>query len=319
MAERILITGGCGFIGTNLIALLQSEGDYAVRVLDNESLGRREYLAEFTEAEFLHGDLLDAEALRAALEGIDCVVHLAADTRVIDSIADPAHNFEVNVVGTFNLLQAMREVGVSRIISASTGGAILGEVNPPVHEEMLPLPTSPYGSSKLAMEGYLSAFSQSYDFKATCLRFSNVYGPRSWHKGSVVAHFFKSILARKPLTIYGDGTQQRDYIHVEDICRGIVLAVQRGVSGVFQIGTGVPTSIDQLITMICPLVGESYAVHVRYEAFRQGEIKNTWCSITKARRELGFSPSIRLQEGLGATWDWFRHHWTQGGGGSSCF
>ena len=123
------------------------------------------------------------------------MVHLAADTRVMDSIENPAHNFEYNVIGTFNLLELCRELGVNRVVAASTGGAILGDVEPPVHERMAPQPTSPYGASKLMLEGYLSAFSSSYGVSGCALRFSNIYGPRSFHKGSVVAHFYKRILA----------------------------------------------------------------------------------------------------------------------------
>lgn len=309
MRERVLITGGCGFVGTNLIACLQKERDYAVRVLDNESLGRREYLADFPQVTFQCGDLRDPEAVRAAIQGVDCVVHLAADTRVMDSIDDPVRNYAVNVRGTFNLLQAMRELGVSRIVNASTGGAILGEALPPVHEEMVPKPASPYGASKLAVEGYLSAFAQSYGFQSISLRFSNVYGPRSWHKGSVVAQFFKNILSSEPLTVFGDGSQKRDYVHVEDVCRSILLALEKENSGVFQIGTGVPTSINELIALMGDVVGEKYLPKVTYDRFRPGEIRDTWSDISKARRELGFEPSKGLQDGLGGTWDWFLGSW----------
>lgn len=306
---HILITGGCGFIGTNLISFLASTGKWSIRVLDNEHLGKREYLADFPDVDFVHGDIRDVNALKTALRDIECVVHLAADTRVMDSIDAPEHNYTVNVTGSFNLLRVMREMGVTRIINASTGGAILGEATPPVHEGMLPNPASPYGASKLAVEGYLSAFSQSYGFQGVSLRFSNVYGPRSWHKGSVVAHFFKNILNSAPLTIYGDGSQQRDYIHVDDICRAIVLSLEKNVSGIFQIGTGTPTSLSELVTLMRDIVGPDYTVPVVYENFRQGEIRNTWSDVTNAKRQLGFSPAIPLQDGLKRTWQWFQHNW----------
>jgi len=305
---RLLITGGCGFIGVNLTAFLLAQG-HGVRILDNEVLGKRGNLAEFDGVEFIHGDIRDEKALDVALDQVDCVVHLAADTRVMDSIAAPAFNFDVNVAGTFALLLAMRRHGVTRMINASTGGAILGEAQPPVHEDMLPRPASPYGASKLAVEGYLSAFSQSYGFKAASLRFSNVYGPRSWHKGSVVAHFLKEILKGKPLTVYGDGSQIRDYVHVEDICRGIMLAIEKEVSGVFQLGTGIPVTINELLDLIRGTVGQGFAVDVRYEDFRPGEIRNTWCDIARASSVLGYSPSISLKEGLAGTWRWFTENW----------
>ena len=191
---RLLITGGCGFVGANLIAYLNRTTSHDIPVLDNESLGKRQHIAGM-RAEFIHGDIRDRDCLDAALKGVDAVVHLAADTRVIDSIDDPSHNFDVNVAGSFCLLQAMRAAGVRHLVNASTGGAILGEATPPVNEEMVPRPLSPYGAAKLAVEGYCSAFAASYGLKPVSLRFSNVYGPRSFHKGSVVAAFMKRILA----------------------------------------------------------------------------------------------------------------------------
>ena len=166
--------------------------------------------------------------MRHALRRVDAVVHLAADTRVIDSIADPTRNFDVNVAGTFGLLNLMREVGVPRLVNASTGGAILGEAPPPVHEEMAPRPASPYGAAKASAEAYCSAFAASYGLDAVSLRFSNVYGPLSFHKGSVVAAFMRRILDDQPLVVYGDGSQTRDYVFVEDLCDGIVVALNSG-------------------------------------------------------------------------------------------
>lgn len=305
MAGRILITGGCGFIGVNLVAYLGRTPGTALRVLDNEVLGSREHLQEFPGVEFHPGDIRDPEAVRRALEGVDCVVHLAADTRVMDSIANPTFNFEVNVVGTFTLLSAMREMGVTRMVNASTGGAILGEAEPPTHERMLPMPAAPYGASKLAVEGYLSAFSQAYGFKAASLRFSNIYGPRSYHKGSVVAHLFKTALAGREFVVYGDGEQKRDYVHVDDICEGIGQAISRGASGVYQLGTGIPTTLNALIDLARKVMGPAYPLPVRYEDYRPGEIRNTWSDISKARVELDFAPETDLEGGLAETWRWF--------------
>jgi UDP-glucose 4-epimerase len=304
MTEAVLITGGCGFVGMNLTALLNEKGDYSVRIYDNETIGKRRYL-EGLDAEFIHGDLRDRKSLDKALCGVDCVVHLAADTSVMDSIENASYNFDVNVRGTFTLLSAMLDKGMTRIVNASTGGAIIGEAEPPVHEDMLPLPVSPYGASKLAVEGYLSAFCRTYDFEAVSLRFSNIYGPRSFHKGSVVAHFMKRILEGKELVVYGDGSQNRDYIYVADICQGILSAMRCKVPGVFQLGSGRPTTINQLIAYIRDVVGPAYPVSVRHEDFRPGEIRNTYCSISKAKKFIGFSPSMPLDDGLLRTWHWF--------------
>lgn len=301
---KILITGGCGFVGTNLVArLTQVLPDASIRVLDNESLGKRGHLEPYA-GEFIHGDIRDQASIDAALDGVDCVVHLAADTRVIESIENPALNFSVNVDGTFRLIESMRAKGIKRFINASTGGAIIGTAVPPVHEGMLPQPLSPYGASKLAVEGYCSAFSGSYDFQALSLRFSNVYGPRSFHKGSVVAAFFKRILLSKPLIVYGDGSQTRDYINVSDICDGIIAGINSSYSGVLQLGSGVPLSINGLIDQIRAVVAPS-AVEVVYEPSRQGEIDHTHCDITKARNTIAFSPKVALDKGLGEAWQWF--------------
>jgi UDP-glucose 4-epimerase len=299
---HVLITGGCGFVGANLVAMMP-DADFRIRVFDNESLGRREHLDK-VPLEFVRGDLRDRTALDAALDGIDAVVHLAADTRVIDSIADPRFNFEVNVIGSLNLLEAMRARGIGRLVSASTGGAIVGEVAPPVHEQMVPQPLSPYGAAKLAVEGYCSAFAGSYGLHAVSLRFSNVYGPRSFHKGSVVAAFFKQILRDAPLTVYGDGTQVRDYVFVEDVCRGILGALRSEVSGPVQLGSGRPVTINELIDAMRTVVAPR-KVDVVYKPFRAGEIHATYCDVTKARRVLGFEPSTPLDHGLRRTWQWF--------------
>ena len=300
---KLLVTGGCGFVGTNLIDHLNRMGGYAITVFDNESLGDRSFL-EGLDATFVHGDLRDQDAVRAVVESQDAIVHLAADTMVIQSIDKPRYNFEVNVLGSLNLLEAMRETGVRQLASASTGGAILGDVTPPVHEEMVAKPVSPYGASKLCLEGYASAYGACYGIKIASLRFSNVYGPRSFHKGSVVAHFFKQILAGKPLVVYGDGSQTRDFVFVEDLSEGIRHALDVDRTEVIQLGVGQPTSINELIELMRGVVGED-RISVQYEGFRAGEIVNTYCDISKARRILGYDPRTALENGLRRTWAWF--------------
>jgi UDP-glucose 4-epimerase len=272
-------------------------------VFDNESLGKRAFL-EGLNATFVSGDLRDPEAVSKALRGQEGVVHLAADTQVIPSIKNPRHNFEVNVFGTLNLMDAMREHGITQMASASTGGAILGEVPPPVHEGMVPQPTSPYGASKLAVEGYASAYGASYGLNTVSLRFSNVYGPRSFHKGSVVAAFFKNILAGRELVVYGDGSQTRDYVFVEDLCEGIRRGLELDHTEVLQLGTGIPTSVNKLIDTMRATVGER-DVTVRYEPARNGEVMHTYCNISKAREVIGYNPQTTLADGLAKAWTWF--------------
>lgn len=304
--KNILITGGCGFIGQNLIAQINRRNSYdRIVVLDNESLGS--FNGNIPDnVTFLKGDVRSQDDLRQAMQDCSRVVHLAADTRVMDSIENPAYNFEVNVIGTFNLLTIARELSVEGVINASTGGAIIGEAEPPVHEGMVPRPMAPYGASKLAAEGYGHAFSGAYGLNVMSLRFSNVYGPLSLHKGSVVAHFLRKILKGEPLTVYGDGSQTRDYVFVEDLCDGICRALEAPTAGVFQLGTGRPTSINDLISIIRDTVDDPARIEVHYEDWREGEIRHTHCDISHARRMLGYSPDTELSQGIARTWEWFR-------------
>jgi UDP-glucose 4-epimerase len=300
--QNILITGGAGFIGRHLADHLASRDGTSVSVIDNESLGDRKHL-DLERIRFIEGDLRSREDLTAALEGQDVVVHLAADTRVMDSIENPQHNFENNVIGTFNLLELSRELGIRRIVAASTGGAILGDVPPPVHEEMAPQPTSPYGASKLMLEGYLSAYSAAFGVSGCALRFSNIYGPRSFHKGSVVAHFFKQILAGEPVVVYGDGSQTRDYLYVGDLVEAIGTAMDSDVEGAYQLGSGQPTTLNQLLDVMRTVTGRD--LEVEYRDFRAGEVRDTWCQVDKARAGFGYDPRTSLEDGLRATWAWF--------------
>lgn len=300
---RTLVTGGCGFIGANLVPLLATAG-IEVRVLDNEVMGRRDHLENFT-GEFIHGDIRDPAALDVALDGVDAVVHLAADTRVIESIADPAFNFDVNVVGSFRLMEAMRARGIRRLINASTGGAIIGDAIPPVHEGMMPNPIAPYGATKLAVEGLCSAWSGSYGFSALSLRFANVYGPRSYHKGSVVAEFFRRIAEGLPLIVHGDAEQVRDFVFVDDLCDGIMRGLAYEQSGVLQLGSGVPVSVKTLIAEMRKIVAPQL-VEVDYRPARVGEIARTWCDVSRAKAALGYAPDTSLADGLARTWAWFR-------------
>lgn len=302
--DRVLVTGGCGFIGANLVRRVAERGlARALRVVDDESAGSRDAIAPY-DAEFIRGDFRDPDLMRRALRGVDAVVHLAARTSVVDSIADPAADFDANVAGTFRLLTLMREAGTPRLVNASTGGAILGEAPPPVHEAMAPQPASPYGAGKASGEAYCSAFAASYGLGAVSLRFSNVYGPMSLHKGSVVAAFMRRILDNEPLVVHGDGSQTRDYVFVEDLCDGIAAAAVSDVSGTFQLGSGVGTTVNQLIDRIAKATGR-LRPRVRYDPFRVGEIRHTWADVAKAREGLGWTPSTGLPEGLARTWSWF--------------
>lgn len=302
---RLLVTGGCGFIGINLIAYLSQRNAAELVILDNLSEGKEENLREF-QVEFVKGDILDKDLLNRTMRDIDAVVHLAADTRVIDSLENPEFNFQINVVGTYNLLAAARAHGIERFVMASTGGAIVGEVTPPIREDMAPKPISPYGASKLCGEAYCSAFAGAYGMKTVCLRFSNVYGPRSYHKGSVVAHFFKQVLEGNSLRVFGDGEQTRDFVFVDDISEGIADALATDRTGnAYQLGTGTETSVNELIRLIQRCVGPATHISVTHEPARKGEVLRNYCDISLARKHLGYAPQVNLEEGLARTWEWF--------------
>ncbi len=302
MTQRWLVTGGCGFIGANLLRLLAERGA-VVRVLDDLSMGRRE---DAGDAEVIVADVRDDAAVDAALCDVDVVVHLAAHTRVIESIAEPLVSFDVNVRGTLTVLEALRRRGgVHRFILASTGGAILGDVDPPVHEEMPARPLSPYGASKLACEGYCSAYFGAYGMPTVALRFSNVYGPGSDRKGSVVAAFLRRVAAAEPMIVYGDGRQTRDFLYVDDLCRAVVAAAERDCAGqVFHVASGRETAIGDLVEAIRRVTGSG--VTVEHRPARAGEVRRNCARIDRARAVLGFEPSVEIEDGLARTWRWFQ-------------
>ena len=296
------MTGGLGFIGTNLIPRLMREFNSEIFVLDNFSNHSEEL--DTSNIQILRGDIRDNSLVKEAVGKVDGVIHLAAHTRVMDSIDTPMVNFETNVIGTLNLLEAMRKFNVSTLINASTGGAILGEVTPPINEDMVAKPTAPYGASKLAVEGYLHAYGASFGLNAISLRFSNIYGPYCRKKKSVVAAFLEQITEKNSVTVYGDGTQTRDFLFVEDLIEGIILAIRYGNNNVFQLGSGRGTSINDLINSLRDVTGINFKV--KYKPFRKGEIKHTFCDISKAEKLINYNPSTDLITGLNKLWEWYK-------------
>lgn len=304
---KVLVTGGLGFIGTNLVRRLLASGD-DVTVYDNLSRGRREWLAD-TEAAILTGDILDLGHLEDSLAGADAVVHLAAYGSVIESVSDPAPNFENNVVGTFNVFSAAREAGVGKVVFASTGGALIGDAEPPVSEDSVPRPISPYGASKLCGEAYCHAFGRAYGIETVALRFANVFGPQSAHKKGAVTAFIKAILSGDPMVIFGDGMASRDFLYVDDLTRGIEAALRADLPGgsVFHLASGRETRIRELAEAIARAAGRPDHPIEHLEK-RRGEVERNFAAYDRARAALGFEPSWTLEDGLAATWQWFLDH-----------
>ncbi|MDQ3943020.1 MAG: NAD-dependent epimerase/dehydratase family protein [Actinomycetota bacterium] len=321
-----LITGGCGFLGTAFVRSLVEEGEHAVRVVDNLAVGEREDLeavCRFVErsaadldifpapgetVELVVGDILDERLALQAAEGADVIVHLAANTGVAPSVEDPRRDCMSNVLGTFNYLEAARHSGVQRFVFASSGAAV-GEVEPPLHEELAPHPVSPYGASKLAGEGYCSAYFRTFGIETVALRFGNVYGPLSGHKNSAVAKFIKRAMRGEVLEIYGDGTQTRDFIYIDDLIRAVRLsATVDGVGGeVFQIATNAETSVQELVDKLLPALAAAgiVDVEVREAAPRLGDVMRNYSDTSKAARMLGWRTEVDLDEGLRRTVEWF--------------
>lgn len=301
-----LITGGAGFIGANLIRALPRTG-ITLRILDNLSSGRAQDL-DSLPVELVVGDIRDRELVNRVMTGVQVVIALAAHTGVVPSVHNPGEDMSVNVGGTLNLLEAAVRHRVERFIFASTGGAIVGDAVPPVHEDMPPRPLSPYGAGKLAGEGYCAAYWGSYGLKTVPLRFSNIYGPFSYHKGSVIAKFFRQVQAGQELTIFGNGGQTRDFLYVGDLCRAILAAVTAELpfGRPIQLGTGLETDLNTLVQLMRQVVGEDLFPPVRYVSSRPGEVHRNFMNISRARKFLDFDPATDLTTGLRKTWQWFQ-------------
>lgn len=301
----ILVTGGAGFVGATLVRRLVTSG-YRVRVLDNLSTGDAAHLAG-VDADLVKGDIRDAGTLDDAVAGCDAIIHLAAAGSVAGSVADPHPNFDANVVGTFRVLDAARRNAVPRVVQASTGGALIGDATPPVDEQSLPRPLSPYGASKLAGEGYAHAFARTYGVRTVAVRFGNVYGPWCARKQGVLNAFCTALRAGRPLVIYGDGTASRDYVHVSDIAAALQLALEHpDIPGgtVVHAASGVETTTSALARLCSRAAGQP-GHPVEYRPARPGEVGRNFASYDLARRLLGYSPTVRIEDGIPRLWEWF--------------
>ncbi len=295
---RAVVTGGAGFIGSNVVDALVARGD-EVHVLDDLSKGRRENV---TDAATLHvGDIREpGEAFAAAKP--DAVFHFAAQADVRVSVERPALDADVNVIGTIRILEAAREHG-AKVVLASTGGAIYGECDGPAPETTPRLPLAPYGTSKLAAEEYLATYNRLYGTRHVSLRFANVYGPRQIPHGEagVIAIFMGLLREGGTPTIYGDGSQTRDYVHVSDVVRAMLAAVDHD-GGTYNVGTGIETSVVELYDALQQAVGIERAP--TFAPARLGEIQRSVLDPSLAAAELGWRPEIMLADGLRTTWDW---------------
>ncbi|MFN3975277.1 MAG: NAD-dependent epimerase/dehydratase family protein [Dehalococcoidia bacterium] len=302
---RVLVTGGAGFIGSHLVERLLQEGLQVV-VVDNLSTGHREFV--HPDALFYPLDILSpklAEVFQTHHPQV--VFHLAAQASVVRSLEDPLEDAHINILGSLNLLQMCRRFGVERFVYTSTGGALYGEPQQlPCPETHPIIPISPYGASKYAVEVYLPLFRALTGFTYTVLRYSNVYGPRQdpYGEAGVVAIFTRRMLDGDQVVIYGDGTQERDFVYVGDVVEANILALRQTHSKVYNIGTGVGTSVNTLFQRLARLTGYQRPPH--YAPPRTGEVYKIWLDVRKAKEGLGWTARTDLDRGLELTVQAFR-------------
>jgi len=299
---RVLVTGGAGFIGSHVVDRLVGEG-YSVRVLDDLSNGKLANIEGHLSSgavEFVKGDIRDANIVKSCLKGVDAVIHLAAQISVQLSVENPDLTFDVNLFGTSNLLRYSAQQGVKRFVFASSC-AVYGDTKVlPINESFRTNPISPYADSKLLGERYCLGFSERQLLKSVVLRFLNVYGPRQGMNdySGVITKFMDRVEKKESLVIYGDGLQTRDFVNVVDVAKAVLAAMTaEGVDGeVFNVGSGKPTSINELAKTILELAGVD--LEIFHESSRAGDIKESYADVSKARKFLGFEPKVSLRDGL---------------------
>ena len=321
---NILITGGLGFIGTNLTKLLLTKSEVKrIIIIDNQSKTKNDYLKSICDYKYfdnhknyytsrkrvsvIKADTKNYKFSNQITKNIDVVIHLAAESGVDLNIANPKKSFDTNILGTFNYLESSRDNGVKNFIFSSSG-SVFGDATPPMSEETLKKPISTYGSSKLTIESFCETYSRIFKLKTTVLRFSNAYGPFSLHKKSIIANFANNILKNKPIIIYGDGKHTRDYIHVSDIVDAIFRSCfQNNLYSNYNIATGEETSIIKLIELIRSSF-KKYGINnikVKYAKERLGDMKYNSMDPTKYKKTFQVKKLLKLQEGLKQTIDWY--------------
>ncbi|MCJ7645796.1 NAD-dependent epimerase/dehydratase family protein [bacterium] len=302
---KILVTGGAGFIGSNVVDAYIEKG-YDVVVVDDLSSGKKENLNR--KVKFYKLDICD-EALEEVFkeEEIDIVNHHAAQVDVRKSIADPAFDARINIEGSLNILENCRKYKIQKIIFASSGGVIYGECGSlPPNEDSPVSPLSPYGVSKYAVERYLYVYGKIYGLKYTALRYGNVYGPRQnpYGEAGVVAIFSGKMLNNEETNIFGDGEQLRDYVYVGDVVKANILCLESGDNEIFNIGTGTSTSVNRLFSEMKELT--HYSKEAMYKPPRAGELIRSSLDAGKVGQRLGWKAEVSFREGLKKTIDFFR-------------
>jgi UDP-glucose 4-epimerase len=303
---KVLVTGGAGFIGSNIVKLLVEQG-HSVTVLDNLMSGYRCNLDSFPQVCFIEGDVRDEAAVARAIEGAEVVFHLAASVGNTRSIQHPILDSEINVIGTLRVLEAARQRGVRKLVFSSSAG-IFGELKTlPIREDHPVEPDSPYGASKLAAEKLCLAYAKLYPLECVCLRYFNVYGVNQRYDayGNVIPIFMHRLLHGEPLIIFGDGEQTRDFVNVRDVAMANYrAALTRGLSGAFNVASGSHVTINRLAEMMC--TASDISAEIEHGPPRKGDVRHSLADISAAGKAFGYRPGVELEEGLAEYVIWAR-------------
>lgn len=310
---KYLITGGAGFIGSNLTRYVLQKG-HEVVVLDNFSTGKRENLAEIEDRiTLIEGDLRDRSVVEKALKGCSAVFHQGALGSVPRSVEDPVTSHDVNVNGTLNVLESARSEGVRRIVFAASSSAYGDQPESPKQESMISLPKSPYAASKVAGEVYMQAYADAYGMETVCLRYFNVFGPRQDPHGAyaaVIPAFVTDLLHGERPTVYGDGEQSRDFCYIDNVCQANWLASQapadRCNGRPMNIACHRQISLNQILEQLQDLLGTK--IEPIYTHERPGDVKHSLADVALAKEMIGYEPEVYFQEGLERAIDWYREH-----------
>ena len=300
---KILVTGGAGFIGSNIVKLL-CDLNHEVVVFDNLSEGYKEAVDD--RASLIVADLKDRQDIKGALQGVETVIHMAASIEVGESVKNPELFFQNNVVNGMNLLEEIRLAGIKKLIFSSTAAVYAEDLETPIKEDSTKLPTNPYGATKLMFEKMLFTYYKCYRINSTALRYFNVYGPwkRKNKETLVVPNFMKAIIKNEKVPLYWQGRCVRDFVYVEDIARAHIAPLNQKGFHVYNIGTESGTSIINLLKLIAKIAGKEYEIEDLGN--REGDQLKTIADVSKIKDELGFEAGISLEEGLKKTYEWYK-------------
>jgi len=309
--KNIIITGGAGFIGTNLARTLADDNN--VTIIDDLSTGKIENIQDLineNKIKFIKGSITDLDLLKKSFKNVDYVFHQAALASVPQSFEDPVKTNNINLNGTVNVLIASRDNNVEKVVWASSCAVYGDNTDLPLKETSSTNPLSPYAATKLAGELYANIFSNVYNLPIASLRYFNVYGPWQNPHGdyaAVIPLFISKILDDQPLIVYGDGKQTRDFIFVEDVVRANIFFAEKAENGVFNIGCGVKTSINEIAKIILKISNKNNT-EIIYKEKREGDIKDSFSDISKMKKT-GFKPEYSLEAGIRKTYNWFKEHY----------